>query len=138
MTQRKTGWGAVLAGAMGLAACGGGDAAERAGTADTTAAADTTPGAAIALTVDSLDAPEAARFDPDLGVYFVSNVNGGPLAKDGNGYISRLTRDGSVDSLKFISRARGCSRSSEMPVASVNTASWLPWSGVSVKTSTRT
>ena len=106
MTQRKTGWGAVLAGAMGLAACGG-DAAERAGTADTTAAADTTPGAAIALTVDSLDAPEAARFDPDLGVYFVSNVNGGPLAKDGNGYISRLTRDGSVDSLKFIAGGRG-------------------------------
>jgi sugar lactone lactonase YvrE len=63
--------------------------------------------AAIALSVDSLEAPEAVRFDPELGVYFVSNINGSPLAKDGNGYISRLTRDGKVDPLKFIAGGRG-------------------------------
>jgi sugar lactone lactonase YvrE len=76
--------------------------------ADTAAAAaDSAPAAAIALTVDSLEAPEAARFDPELGVYFVANINGSPLGKDGNGYISRLTRDGKVDSLKFIAGGRG-------------------------------
>jgi len=92
-----------------LAACGGGrDAGESGEVADTTAAAaDSAPAAAIALTVDSLAAPEAARFDPELGVYFVSNINGSPLGKDGNGFISRLTRDGKVDSLKFIAGGRG-------------------------------
>ncbi len=91
-----------------LAACGGGrDAGEAAAGADRAAAVDSGPTAAIALTVDSLEAPEAARFDPELGVYFVSNINGSPLAKDGNGYISRLTRDGKMDALKFIAGGRG-------------------------------
>jgi sugar lactone lactonase YvrE len=99
----------AAAGLAVLAACGGDrGAGQAAGGADTTAAADSAPlSAAIALTVDSLEAPEAARFDPELGVYFVSNINGSPLAKDGNGYISRLTRDGKVDSLKFIAGGRG-------------------------------
>ncbi len=113
MRQWTTGGARVLLGAAAglaaLAACGGDrGAGQAAGGADTTAAADSTPlSAAIALTVDSLEAPEAARFDPELGVYFVSNINGSPLAKDGNGYISRLTRDGKVDSLKFIAGGRG-------------------------------
>ncbi len=110
MTQRMTGWsGLVLGVAMVLAACGGGgDAGNAGGVADTAAAAgDSAPAAAIVLTVDSLEAPEAARFDPELGVYFLANINGSPLGKDGNGYISRLTREGKVDSLKFIASGRG-------------------------------
>jgi DNA-binding beta-propeller fold protein YncE len=110
MTQRTTGWGGLALGTAALlAACGGGgDAGGGAGSADTTAAAaERAPTAAIALTVDSLEAPEAARFDPELEVYFVANINGRPLDKDGNGYISRLTRDGEVDSLKFIAGGRG-------------------------------
>ena len=110
MAQGTTGWGRMaLAAAALLAACGGGrDAGDGAGAADSApAATDSAPAAAIALTVDSLDAPEAARFDPELAVYFVANINGSPLGKDGNGYISRLTRDGKVDSLKFIAGGRG-------------------------------
>ena len=112
MRQWTAGRARTLLGAAGLAAlaaCGGDRGADRtASGADTTAAADSAAlSAAIALTVDSLQAPEAARFDPELGVYFVSNINGSPLAKDGNGYISRLTRDGKVDSLKFIAGGRG-------------------------------
>jgi DNA-binding beta-propeller fold protein YncE len=109
MTQHTTWWGRLALGAaVLLAACGGGrDAGEGAGTADSAAAADSAPTATIALTVDSLEAPEAARFDPELGVYFVANINGSPLGKDGNGFISRLTRDGKVDSLKFIAGGRG-------------------------------
>jgi sugar lactone lactonase YvrE len=109
MTQRTTGWGGLALGTAALLACGGGgDAGGGAQTAD--AAADTArpaPTATIALTVDSLKAPEAARFDPELEVYFVANVNGSTLGKDGNGFISRLTRDGKVDSLKFIAGGRG-------------------------------
>ena len=109
MTQRTTGWGRLALGAVvSLAACGGGrDAGEGGGTADSAAAADSAPAATVALTVDGLETPEAARFDPELGVYFVANINGSPLGKDGNGFISRLTRDGKVDSLRFIAGGRG-------------------------------
>ena len=110
MTQRTTGRGRLALGAAAfLMACGGGrDAGQSGEAADTTAAAaDSAPAATIALTVDLLEAPEAARFDPELGVYFVANINGSPLGKDGNGFISRLTRDGKVDSLKFIAGGRG-------------------------------
>lgn len=110
MRQWKTGRARMLSGAaVMLAACGGGrEAGDAAAGADTTAAVDSASlSATIALTLDSLEAPEAARFDPELGVYFVSNVNGSPTGKDGNGYISRVTRDGKVDSLKFIAGGRG-------------------------------
>jgi sugar lactone lactonase YvrE len=110
MTQPTTGRARLALGAaVLLAACGGGarDAAEGGGAADTAAAADSAWAATVSLTVDSLEAPEAARFDPELGVYFVANINGSPLGKDGNGYISRLSRDGKVDSLKFIAGGRG-------------------------------
>ena len=108
MTQRRGGWiGMALVAAGALVACGGGREGGDAGASADTAAADSAPAAAIALTVDSLEAPEASRFDPELGVYFVANIKGSPLAKDGDGYISRLTRDGKVDSLKFIAGGRG-------------------------------
>ena len=113
MRQRKIGRVRGLlgmaAGLAALGACGGDrDTGETATRTDTTAAADAGPlSAAIAHTVEKLDAPEAARFDPELGVYFVANINGKPDGKDGNGYISRITRDGQVDSLKFIAGGRG-------------------------------
>ena len=49
-----------------------------------------------------LQGPESARYDKDLDVWFVSNVNGDPSKKDNNGYISRLRPDGSPYNLKFI------------------------------------
>lgn len=108
MIQWKAGRTRWLVGAAAmLAACGGSrDAGETASGADT-AAMDRGPVASVALTLDGLATPESARFDPELGVYFVSNINGSPLARDGNGYISRVTRDGKMDSLKFIAGGRG-------------------------------
>src|SRR5262245_10766686 len=50
--------------------------------------------------------PESALYDEELDVWFVSNINGDPSAADNNGFISRLTSDGKVDSLKFISSGR--------------------------------
>ena len=80
MTQRTTGRGRLALGAaVLLVACGGGrDAGQSGEAADTDASRRRTarPSATIALTVDSLEAPEAARFDPELGVYFVANING--------------------------------------------------------------
>jgi sugar lactone lactonase YvrE len=50
----------------------------------------------------NLEGPESARYDRDLDVWFVSNINGTPLQKDNNGYISRLRPDGAPQTLKFI------------------------------------
>jgi len=48
--------------------------------------------------------PESVYFDKKRDVYLVSNINGGPIAKDGNGFISKVTPDGEV-TLKFIDGA---------------------------------
>jgi sugar lactone lactonase YvrE len=50
----------------------------------------------------NLQQPESARYDRDLDVWFVSNINGNPSGKDNNGYISRLRPDGTPYNLKFI------------------------------------
>jgi dipeptidyl aminopeptidase/acylaminoacyl peptidase len=50
----------------------------------------------------NLQGPESARYDRDLDVWFVSNINGTPLQKDNNGYISRLRPDGAPYTIKFI------------------------------------
>jgi sugar lactone lactonase YvrE len=98
----------LLAAAMFAGGCGGG--ADRPAADPAAAAADTSapagPTARAVATVDSLDGPEAARWDPDLNLWFIANVNGGPGAKDNNGYISRLTSTGAVDSLKFVAGGR--------------------------------
>jgi len=65
--------------------------------ADSAAAASTGP-----ARVEGFEAPESAKYDAELDVWYVSNINGSPVAKDGNGYISRLKGDGTVDSLKWI------------------------------------
>jgi sugar lactone lactonase YvrE len=56
--------------------------------------------------VSGLKSAEAVVFDPTRNVYFVSNINGDPGVKDGNGFITRITADGVVDSLRFIQGGR--------------------------------
>ena len=50
----------------------------------------------------NLQAPESARYDEDLDVWFISNINGQPGIKDNNGFISRVRPDGTPYNLKFI------------------------------------
>jgi sugar lactone lactonase YvrE len=70
--------------------------------------------------------PESVRYDSDLDVWFVSNINGDPLAKDNNGFISRLTSDGKVDSLKFISGGtRGVTLNGPKGLAIVGDTLWV-------------
>lgn len=55
-----------------------------------------------------LKTPESVRFDPADDVFFVSNINGSPGAKDNNGFISRVRGEGGeIDSLMFIAGGRG-------------------------------
>ncbi len=56
--------------------------------------------------VDGLAQPEAVVYDPAVDAYFVSDVNGTPGVKDGNGFISRIRGDGKLDSLHFIQSGR--------------------------------
>lgn len=90
----------ALAVAALTSACGGG---ERAPAPDSAAAGSPAPTpTALADRVEGFKQPESVKYDADLDVWYVSNINGDPFAKDGNGYISRLRGDGSPDSLEFI------------------------------------
>ncbi len=57
-------------------------------------------------TITGFKAPESVRYDSALDVFFVSSTNGEELAKDNNGFISRMRADGTVDSLLFIAGGR--------------------------------
>jgi hypothetical protein len=60
------------------------------------------PAAAIALQVTGLQAPQSFVADAACDCYFISNVNGEPDAKDNNGFITKLDRDGKVIAAQFI------------------------------------
>lgn len=55
---------------------------------------------------DGLKGPEAVRYDPAQDVYFISNFNGEGTKPDSNGFISRATPDGTIDSLTFMTGSR--------------------------------
>lgn len=86
-----------------LAACGGRDAQPG---SDTTAVTVAPAGAEKVATAEGFSTPESVIYDADQRVWFVTNINGSPSAKDGNGFISRLTGDGAVDSLHFVQGGR--------------------------------
>lgn len=46
--------------------------------------------------------PESAVHDPVSDAVYVSNVNGGPVDKDGNGFVSKLGSDGRVVALEWV------------------------------------
>ena len=73
------------------------------GSGSNSATANSGGGAKMVKTIDGFKTPESVKWDSASGYWFVSNINGQAPAKDGNGFISRLTRDGVVDSLHFIS-----------------------------------
>jgi sugar lactone lactonase YvrE len=87
-------WCAVL-GAVGLAGC-----AKDSGNGDTAAGASAA-GASTAAAATSrklgetagLKVPESVRYDSELDVYYISNVNGNPSQKDNNGFIVRVRAD---------------------------------------------
>lgn len=60
------------------------------------------PAIALALQVTGLQAPQSFVGDAACECYFISNVNGEPAAKDNNGFITKLDRDGKVIAAQFI------------------------------------
>ena len=69
--------------------------------------AEAAPAAAGEITVTNvgLMTPESVLHDSVADVYLVSNVNGPDLAKDDNGFISKVSPDGQVETLKWIDGA---------------------------------
>ena len=65
----------------------------------------TTPASKL-LVVEGFLTPESVLHDPAQDIYFVSNINGSPTAKDNNGFLSRVRPDGAVENLKFIEGSR--------------------------------
>jgi hypothetical protein len=96
-------WTLAIAALTLAAGCGGQETRTPANTADSSAAITDSAAAGSGPTkLDGFENPESARYDADLDVWYVSNVNGSPVAEDGNGYISRLHGDGTADSMKWI------------------------------------
>ena len=60
------------------------------------------PQPTLALKDIGLATPESVVYDAADDFYFVSNIDGAPSAADGNGFISRIAPDGTVDNLKFV------------------------------------
>lgn len=86
-------------------ACGDGERnADLDGGADTAPAAPADPAGGLTITGD-FQTPESVLHDPAADVYLVSNIQGAPLEKDGNGFISRVAPDGTVQQLKWIDGA---------------------------------
>ncbi len=57
---------------------------------------------AHAFTLSHFQTPESAQVDPEDGSYYISNINGAPTDKDGNGYISKISASGNLSIQKFI------------------------------------
>lgn len=75
-----------------LAGCGGDqNAADTTGS--TTSASSGSAEAQKVGETPGLKVPESVRYDAELDVYFVSNVNGNPSQRDNNGYIARVHPD---------------------------------------------
>lgn len=53
-------------------------------------------------TANGLKTPESALFDAPSNKIYVSNIDGEPSTKDGNGFISILDPDGKINKLKWV------------------------------------
>jgi sugar lactone lactonase YvrE len=60
------------------------------------------PTPSLSLHDAGFQTPESVLYDAKNDVYLVSNINGGPSAADNNGFISRVSPDGSKVELKWI------------------------------------
>lgn len=77
---------------LAVAACAGGEAPVTEAT--------------LVATAQGFSTPESAIWDADQGVWFVTSINGIPSDRDGNGFISRVGADGTVETLRWVEGGR--------------------------------
>ena len=100
--NRTTSRAAAFAAAALLAACGGEGTDDTADAPMAEAPAQAAPAGPITVGGVGFATPESVLHDVDSDVYLVSNINGAPAEKDGNGFISRVSPSGDVLDLKWI------------------------------------
>jgi len=106
--MQKTGLTSIVSLAWLAAAATGCSSPQQKPTADTTAQKPAAPPVPSKVgEATGFSTPESVLWDAEQGVWFVSNINGNPSQKDNNGFISRLTKEGAVDSLHFIMAGKG-------------------------------
>jgi hypothetical protein len=59
------------------------------------------------ITKKEFKVPESVLYYEKWNTIFVSNINGSPAAKDGNGFISKLGLDGKIIKLKWVTGLNG-------------------------------
>ena len=52
--------------------------------------------------LDGFEQPESVVYEPITEIFYVSNINGNPMEKDGNGYISTVTKNGVLLERKWL------------------------------------
>lgn len=87
----------ALGSALLLAAC-----SNDGGTPEPGAEAAAEPTEGIVLADVGFDTPESVLHDTEADIYLVSNVGGNPTARDGDGFISRVSPEGEVEELEWI------------------------------------
>lgn len=89
--------------ALLLCACGKKESA-----ADSTSTAAAPPSTASKVGETSgFNVPESVKYDAELDVYFVSNINGNPSQKDNNGWIGRVHADSIGVMTKLVEGGKG-------------------------------
>ena len=89
-----------------VSACQQTETADTTATAPAPAPAESQPAAPQPVVLEGFSTPESVLYDPEQDVYFVSNINGAPLAVDDNGFIAKLNpEDLKPVDLKFIDGA---------------------------------
>ncbi len=96
----------LLSIAILLAACSG-DADTADATDEAAPGGDGAPAEAerAGITLDGFAGPESALHDTAADVYLVSNLAGNPIARDGNGFISRVSPKGEIIEMRWIDGA---------------------------------
>jgi len=60
------------------------------------------PAGRITVADSAIKTPESVLYDAASDVYLVSNINGNPLEKDNNGFISRVRPNGRMENVRWI------------------------------------
>lgn len=84
---------AKILAALSLVACAKGDTAGDSATAAATTDSGAATGQMKLGETGGMNVPESVKYDADLDVFFVSNVNGNPSQADGNGFIAIIRAD---------------------------------------------
>ena len=104
---------ALCAAALGACSGGSGDAADDSAgardsaSANAAAASSQSDSSARIVSLAGFNTPESIKYDADQDVYFVSNINGNPSAKDGNGWIARVRPDSALANFTIDTLIRG-------------------------------